>query len=193
MTMIKTVFVAPDHLTARQNALRTAALALLGSLLLAVSAKVQVPFWPVPMTMQTFVVLMIGAHSGVRLAAATVVTYLIEGALGLPVFSTGAGLVFMAGPTGGYLLGFLGAAVITALFVERGYTRSVVGAALVFMAADGIILGAGFAWLSNLIGFEKAFAFGVLPFLPAEALKIAIATASVPLARSLTGRKSKAN
>lgn len=189
--MIKTVFAAPASLTLRQNALRMAALALVGSLLLAVSAKVQVPFWPVPMTMQTFVVLMIGAHSGWRLAATTVIAYLVEGALGLPVFSTGAGLAFMAGPTGGYLAGFLGAVMIAAFLVERGLARSLLGAAIVFLVADTVILAMGFAWLSSLIGIEKAFAFGVLPFLPAEALKIALATASMPLARALIARSSK--
>ena len=83
--------------------------------------------------------------------------------------------------------------MITAFLVERGYARSLIGAALVFLAADLVILGLGFAWLSNLIGVEKALAFGVLPFLPAEALKIALATAAMTLSRSLIARSTKAD
>jgi biotin transport system substrate-specific component len=193
MSMFKTVLATSADLTVRQNAIRMASLALVGSLLLAISAKVSVPFWPVPMTMQTLVVLMIGAYSGWQLAALTVLTYLVEGAAGLPVFSTGAGLAFMAGPTGGYLVGFLAAALFTAFMVERGFARSLIGAGLVFVVADTVILGSGFAWLSFLFGFEKALAVGVLPFLPAEALKIALATASMPLVRTLISRSAQAD
>ncbi len=85
---------------------RAIVLIVAGSLLLTLSAKVQVPFWPVPMTMQTFVVLMIGATYGSTLGAATVLVYLVQGALGLPVFAKGGGLAYMTGPTGGYLLGW---------------------------------------------------------------------------------------
>jgi biotin transport system substrate-specific component len=162
---------------------RDVVLVALGSLLLAISAKVQVPFWPVPMTMQTFVVLMIGAHAGFRLAGATVLLYLVEGAIGLPVFSTGAGLAFMAGPTGGYLLGFLVSAVVVSGLFAKGFNRSLPTAFGVLVLGDALILGIGFAWLSTLIGAEKALAVGVLPFIPAEALKIALATASLFVTR----------
>ena len=190
--MIATIFASSAELNARQSLIRTGLLALVGSTLLAISAKVQVPFWPVPMTMQTLVVLLIGAHGGVRLAAATVLAYLVEGAAGLPVFSTGAGLAFMAGPTGGSLVGFMVAAMTVAFAFERGLATTVVRAAAVFIVADTLILALGFAWLSTLIGSEKALAVGVIPFLPAEALKIALATASMPLARAFFQRSNPA-
>lgn len=154
------------------------AVALAGSVALAVSAKVQVPFWPVPMTMQTFIVLMIGLHFGPRLAAATVLAYLVEGAAGLPVFSTGAGLAFLAGPTGGYLIGFFAAAIFVAIAVQRGYANSMSGLIAVLLIGDAVIFGFGFSRLAMLIGVEKAFLGGVMPFLPAEALKIALAAAA---------------
>jgi len=190
--MIDTIFASSAELNARQSLIRTGVLALVGSALLAISAKVQVPFWPVPMTMQTLVVLLIGAHGGVRLAAATVLAYLLEGAAGLPVFSTGAGLAFMAGPTGGYLAGFLFAALIAAYAVEKGFAKTLIRAAGVFIIADTLILALGFAWLSTLIGAEKALAVGVIPFLPAEALKIALATASMPLVHAFLQRSNHA-
>jgi biotin transport system substrate-specific component len=185
---MQTTFATLFGRTGEQTLIQKAVLVLLGSALLAVSAKVQVPFWPVPMTMQTLVVLLIGAHAGTRLAGLTVLTYLLEGAVGLPVFSTGAGLGFMAGPTGGYLVGFLVSALLVSFAVERGFTRSLPAALAVFVVGDLVILGLGVAWLSTLIGFEKALMVGVLPFLPAEALKIALATASLPLVRRFTAR-----
>lgn len=103
--------------------LRPVLFAVLGTLLLIASARVQVPFWPVPMTMQTFVVLIIGATCGARLGAATVALYLAQGAVGLPVFAGGGGLAYMAGPTGGYLVGFLVAAVVVGWLAERGLDR----------------------------------------------------------------------
>ena len=167
----------------RRSLTRDAVLVVLGSLLLTLSAKVQVPFWPVPMTMQTFVVLMLGAHAGFRVAAPTVALYLIEGAVGLPVFSTGAGLTFMAGPTGGYLLGFLVSALVVSALFAKGLGRNLPVAIGVLVLGDALIMGLGFAWLSTLIGLEKAFAVGVLPFIPAEALKVALATASLIVTR----------
>ena len=156
---------------------------VLGSLFVAAASQIVVPFFPVPMTMQTFIILMLGAHAGLRVAGATVALYLIEGALGLPVFSTGAGLAFMAGPTGGYLAGFLVSALFISFAFERGFNRSFASTALIILLGDALIMGLGFAWLSSLIGVEKAFAVGVLPFLPAEALKIALTIASVQLVK----------
>ncbi len=185
---MQTTFATLFGRTGEQTLTQKAVLVLLGSALLAVSAKVQVPFWPVPMTMQTLVVLLIGAHAGTRLAGLTVFAYLLEGAVGLPVFSTGAGLAFMAGPTGGYLIGFLVSALLVSFAVERGLARTLPAALAVFVVGDLAILGLGVAWLSTLIGFEKALMVGVVPFLPAEALKIALATASLPLVRRFTAR-----
>ena len=138
--------------------------------------------------MQTLVVLLIGAHGGVRLAAATVLAYLLEGAAGLPVFSTGAGLAFIGGPTGGYLVGFLVSAILAAFAFEKGFAKTLLGAAAVFVVADALVLALGFARLSTLIGAQKALAVGVVPVLPAEALKIALATATVPVVRAFLRR-----
>ena len=161
---------------------------VLGSVLLAVSAKVQVPFWPVPMTMQTFVVLLFGAALGWRMAGATVLAYLAQGALGLPVFAGGAGLAYMAGPTGGYLAGFLLAAVTVGWLAGRGFGRTIPTTFAVMLVGQAIIFGLGVAWLSGFIGFEKAIAAGVTPFLLAEGFKIALACAVLPLAWKLVGR-----
>ena len=161
------------------------ALVLAGTALLALAAKVQVPFWPVPMTLQTLAVLMIGATLGARMAGATLLAYLAEGAVGLPVFASGAGLAYMAGPTGGYLLGFLLAAVFVGLAADRGWLRGGVPAAAVMFAAMALIYLPGVAWLAALIGAEKAVAGGLVPFLPAEAFKLALA---VLLARPLARR-----
>ena len=161
------------------------ALVLAGTALLALAAKVQVPFWPVPMTLQTLAVLMIGAAFGARMAGATLLAYLAEGAAGLPVFASGAGLAYMAGPTGGYLLGFLLAAIFVGVAADRGWLRGVVPVSAVMLAAMALIYLPGVAWLAALIGAEKAVAGGLVPFLPAEAFKLALA---VLLARPLARR-----
>ncbi len=159
-----------------------ALLVVAGSLVLAASAKVQVPFWPVPMTMQTFVVLMLGATLGARLAGATVLAYLIEGAAGLPFFSSGGGLAHLAGPTGGYLVGFLLAAVLVGWLADRGYGRSIITTLFAFLVGEVAIFALGVGWLSTFTGAGKAVALGVTPFLLAEALKVALACALLPFA-----------
>jgi biotin transport system substrate-specific component len=168
--------------------LRQVVLALAGSLLLTVSAKIQVPFWPVPMTMQTFVVLMIGATFGLRLGAATVGLYLAEGLVGLPVFAQGGGAAQFAGPTGGYLIGFMAAAMLVGYLVQRGLGRNLATALATFVLAELVIFACGIGWLAGLIGLERAFAAGLLPFLPAEALKLGLATALLPFAWRLARR-----
>ena len=104
--------------------LKNLALVLFGTLLLALSSKVQVPFWPVPMTMQTFIVFIIGMAYGWKLAFSTLVVYLLEGALGLPVFAKGGGLLYLTGPTAGYLYGMTIAAAVIGFFAELGYNKS---------------------------------------------------------------------
>lgn len=131
-------------------------LALLGSALLTLSAKTQVPFWPVPMTMQTFVVLVIGMSFGARLAGATVLLYLCQGALGLPVFAgtpeRGIGLAYMMGPTGGYLAGFLIAAILVGWLAERGWRRSILRIAVAAAIGHLVMLTLGTAWLAAAVG-----------------------------------------
>lgn len=166
----------------KSQLLHKAALVGLGVVLLAISSKVQVPFWPVPITLQSLVVLLIGATSGARLAGATLVSYLAAGAVGLPVFASGMGLGYMVGPTGGYLAGFLLAAVVTGYLADKGYGRSILSALALFAIGEVAIFALGTGWLSMLIGTEKAIAGGLLPFIPAEILKMALGTAILTLA-----------
>ena len=168
---------------------RNAALAVGGALALALSAKIQVPFAPVPMTLQSLVVLALGAAYGARLAAATVALYLLEGLVGLPVFAGAlAGPAYMAGPTGGFLAGFLVAAPLVGSLAERGWDRSwrllLAAMALGHLA----IFTLGFAWLAILIGPEKAFMLGVAPFALATIVKTLLACALVGAAWSALDR-----
>lgn len=169
---------------------RQAITVLLGAALLTISAKVQVPFWPVPMTLQTLAVLLLGAALGWRLAGATLLTYLAQGAAGLPVFASGTGLAYMAGPTGGYLAGFLLAAVIVGWLCENGMGRSVVSTLIAYGVGLIVIYSLGVLWLVTFLGLSKAVAVGITPFLPAEALKLALACILLPAAWKLVRRGS---
>jgi biotin transport system substrate-specific component len=154
---------------------------VVGSALLAISAHVQVPFWPVRLSMQSFVVLAIGLACGREIGTATVLAYLTEGALGLPVFQSGAGLAYMAGPTGGYLLGFLLAVIAVGTLTDRGAAKRWPGAFAVLLLGVVLIYLPGVAWLAILFGWTKSLAFGLTPFLPAEACKLAIAVVLAPI------------
>ncbi len=156
-------------------------LALLGSIALAISSKIKIPFYPVPMTMQTFIVLVIGIGFGWKLGMATVSLYLFEGIIGLPVFSgtpeKGIGLVYFTGPTMGYLLGFLVAVYFSGKFV---YDSNLFKNFLKLFFATGCIYILGMAWLGNLIGWDKPiYQLGAQPFLLAELFKILIATFAI--------------
>jgi biotin transport system substrate-specific component len=165
---------------------RNTLIALVGSLLLWASAKVQIPFYPVPLTMQTYMVLVIGAACGWRLGGATVLLYLAEGAMGLPVFAgtpeKGIGLAYMVGPTGGYLVGFLASALLIGWLAERGWDRSLPRMLLVMTAGHLLILALGAGYLATLLGLETAWSAGVEPFLWATLLKTLLAGATLPLA-----------
>ena len=148
--------------------------ALIGTIILAVSSKVKIPFYPVPMTMQTFVVLFIGIAFGWRLGLATVSLYLFEGIIGLPVFSgtpeKGVGLVYFTGPTMGYLIGFLVAVFLAGSF---HYDRNIAKNFIKLTFAISFIYVFGMLWLGILIGWEKPiFELGAKPFLLAELFKI---------------------
>ena len=155
--------------------------ALLGSIALAISSKIKIPFYPVPMTMQTLVVLIIGIGFGWKLGLATISLYLFEGIIGLPVFSgspeKGVGLIYFTGPTMGYLLGFLVAVYISGKFI---YDNNLVKNFFKLLLATSFIYILGMAWLGSLIGWEKPiFQLGAQPFLLAELLKILIATFAI--------------
>ena len=165
---------------------RNVILALLGSFALTLSAKVQVPFYPVPMTMQTFVVLALGMALGWRLGMATVILYLVEGASGLPVFSgtpeKGLGLAYMFSTTGGYLFGFVLAAGACGWLAERGWDRGVVKTAAVMVIGNAIIYAFGLLWLGGLLGWDQPIiAWGLMPFLLGDAFKVALAAGVLPL------------
>ena len=153
---------------------------LAGIALLTASAHIKIPFYPVPLTMQTLIVLGIGMTYGVRLGGATLLGYLAAGFIGLPVFAGGAGMAYMMGPTGGYLAGFFASAVVLGALAERGWTRSWVTAAAAMLMGNVIIYLLGVGWLTSLIGWDKAVQFGLLPFLYGDALKLIIAALGVP-------------
>ena len=155
-------------------------LALFGTLLLALSSKIQVPFWPVPMTMQTFVIFLIGMTYGVRLSFATVALYLFEGAAGLPVFASGGGIGYLTGPTAGYLYGMLFACVLISHLANLGFSRTYFKAAISLFIGSIIIFVLGIIYLGSIIGYQKAIAAGLLPFIPSELFKIALAVAIIP-------------
>ena len=167
--------------------LRYVFLALIGSIILAVSSKIKIPFYPVPMTMQTLVVLMIGIVFGWKLGLATVSLYLFEGIIGLPVFSgtpeKGLGLVYFTGPTMGYLLGFLVAVYISGKF---DYDSNIIKNFLKLSMATSFIYILGMVWLGNLIGWDKPiFQLGAQPFLLAELFKVLIATFAISQIRKI--------
>ncbi|WP_454634409.1 biotin transporter BioY [Bradyrhizobium cenepequi] len=172
--------------------LRGVVLVLLGTALLTLSAKVNLPLPYVPMTLQTLVVLMIGAAYGSQLGAATMIAYLLEGAMGFPVFAGPVGgLAPLMGPTAGYLFGFVAAAFVTGWFAERGWDRSIVRLFAAMALGHVIILAAGFAWVAFGVGLgaEKAWLVGIAPFIAGTLVKNALGAALLPAARLLADRR----
>ena len=169
--------------SAATSAVTKAALVVFGSLLLAVSAQFKIPLYPVPVTGQTLVVLLIGMTYGPRLGGITIAAYLFEGAIGLPVFAGGAaGVAVLMGPTAGYLFGFLLAATAMGYLAERGTGRTVVSTIAAMVIGNCVIYLCGALWLANFIGFAQAIAAGVLPFLYGDALKLVVAAGLMPWA-----------
>lgn len=168
-------------------------LAILGTLLLTLSAKTKVVLGPVDMSLQTLVVLLIAAGFGLKLGVATLLLYLAEGALGLPVFQStpekGIGVAYMLGTTGGYLAGFVAMAAIVGWAVDRGFDRNPVKLFGAMVVANAVMLAMGFAWLAVLIGAEKAWTFGIVPFIVPDLIKVALAAALVPAAWSLLPKR----
>lgn len=166
--------------------LSRALLVLGGTALLGLSAQVAVPlpFSPVPVTGQTFAVLLVGAALGARLGAATVLLYLVEGALGLPVFAPGTtiGLARIAGPTGGYLAGFVVAAFVVGLLAERGWDRRVWTAALAMLAGEVVIYAIALPSLARFVPVERLLDAGLWPFVAGDLYKLALAALALPLA-----------
>lgn len=170
------------------------ALILGGSLCIALSAQVAVklPFSPVPVTGQTLAVLLAGALLGSRRGALAVLVYIGQGLLGLPVFAGGAvGWARLAGPTGGYLIGFVLAAYLVGLLAERGWDRRPATTVGAMLLGNTIIYACGLLWLSGFVGgLAKAVPLGLTPFLPGDLLKIALAAVLLPVGWKLLGRRS---
>jgi biotin transport system substrate-specific component len=176
----------------RRHLVRNALLALAGSLLLTLSAKLQIPFWPIPMTMQTYVVLVLAMAYGWRLGGATMLLYLAEGALGLPVFAgtpeKGIGLAYMMGPTGGYLAGFVLATLVTGKLAEHGWDRDWLRTGATMLLGHAVVFAAGVACLATLVGYQNALALGFTPFIAATLAKTALGLVTMPLAWRLIRR-----
>ena len=171
----------------RENSLvKNVILAIAGSLVLWLSAKIQIPFYPVPMTMQTFVVLVIGMVYGWKLGAATILLYLAEGAAGLPVFAgtpeKGIGIAYMMSGTGGYLVGYVFAAALCGWLAEKGWDKSTVTTALAMLLGNIVLYVPGLLWLGILFGWDKPILeWGLIPFIPGDLLKLALAAVTLPL------------
>ena len=169
------------------------ALAVLGgSAVIALGAQVTVPMLPVPMTLQTLAVLMVGLTAGSRLGAAAVIAYLLEGAMGLPVFAGGAaGLPVLFGPTAGFLFGFVAMAFVAGFVAERGLARGVIGTAMAGLVASVVLYVPGVLWLDIVtpLDLNGAIAAGMTPFLLGDAVKIAIAALGVTGAWAALGAR----
>lgn len=186
-------------LTMTGLALRWASLArdlllvLAGAFVIALSAQVAVylPFTPVPISGQTFAVLLVGAALGSRRGALAVLTYVAQGAAGLPVFAGGvSGIANVIGPRGGYLAGMALAAYVVGLLAERGWDRQVWRATLAMLAGNVAVYAVALPWLALYLGGDlgAAFALGCAPFLVGDAIKVALAAGGVPVARGIVRR-----
>ena len=180
-------------LNTQSKLLKSFIVIILGSIALTISAKIKIPFYPVPMTMQTFVVLFLGLSFGYKIGLSAVGLYLLEGIAGLPVFSNsperGIGIVYFTGPTMGYLIGFLIAVFLTGYLRLDDWTKKGVANIKIFftnlvklLISVSAIYLLGLLWLSYLIGLEKALLFGFKPFWIAELFKILLLAFLTPLA-----------
>jgi biotin transport system substrate-specific component len=172
--------------------LKQAALVVLGIALLAVAAKIKIPMWPVPVTMGTFAVLTIGAAYGARLGLATILGYMIIGALGFDIFAGSSaekfGLTYMMGGTGGYLVGYVLATLALGALAQRGWDRSFKWMALAMLIGNVLIYVPGLIWLGTLYGWDKPIlAWGLTPFLIGDVLKLALAALLLPAIWKMVG------
>lgn len=172
---------------------RSVGIVIVFSLFIAACAQFTIPFGAVPITGQSFAVLLTGALLGSRLGAAAVIAYLIEGAVGLPFFAGGgSGLVRFLGPTAGYLVAFPAAAFVTGAFAEHGWDKQYHTAVAAMAIGSAIILASGWAWYSILTTTlpNVSFSLSVLPFLPGDVIKITLAAAVLPTGWALLKRKA---
>ncbi|WP_108838924.1 biotin transporter BioY [Tateyamaria sp. Alg231-49] len=187
--VLSDVFGADEGLGLR---IKQVALVLVGVLVLAVAAKINVPMWPVPITMGTFAVLTIGAAYGARLGLVTILAYMIIGALGFDIFASSSaeasGLTYMMGGTGGYLVGYVLATLALGALAQRGWDRSVGWMALAMLIGTVLIYVPGLLWLGQLYGWDKPILqWGLTPFLIGDALKLALAAVVLPTVWKMVG------
>jgi biotin transport system substrate-specific component len=149
----------------------------LGAAALALASRLSLPFWPVPATAQTLAVLLLGVMLGPRQGAASVAAFLAAGLMGLPAFAAGGGPLYLLGPTGGYLLGFVPAAYLAGSFAQRGWGGRLWTALAAMTLTDAVIFACGLAWLLRFLPPQPALLKGLLLFLPGECVKIALAAA----------------
>jgi biotin transport system substrate-specific component len=172
---------------------------VLGTLLITICAKINVPVWPVPVTLQGFAIAALSAAFGLRIGVATVALYLLEGAFGLPVFATGGGLAYLVGPTGGFLIGFLVMAAIIGYAADRGASGKPLTLFAAMLAGDAVLFVMGFVWLLALSGqagwldqndvIGSAFARAVQPFIIWDILKMALAALTVTGAWNILSKR----
>lgn len=167
------------------HALWFAILAVTGSILIVISAKIKVPMWPVDMSLQTLAIFTIAAVFGFKLGLATILLYLAEGALGLPVFQgtpeRGIGLAYMVGPTGGYLVGFVMMTAITGWAADQGWWRNPFKIGAAMLIGEVILLTLGALWLMYLFGISQGIEYGIGPFIVPDILKLALAAGIVSI------------
>ncbi len=190
-----TAYAKPDTLIGAALApldwTRSVGIVVAFSLLTALAAQVVIPIGPVPITGQTFVVLLTGALLGSRLGAMALITYLVEGASGLPFFSGGSGgIAHLLGPTGGYLVAFPAAAFITGAFAEHGWDKRFLSAAAAMAIGSVLIMLSGWAWLSQFMPAAVAFKLGVVKFIVGDIVKILLAAAVLPSGWMLLKRRA---
>ena len=186
-TLIDAVLPRPD---ARVFAvLRSVGIVFGASVLMALLAQLTIPLPVVPITGQTLGVLLIGAALGSKKGSLAMIAYLVEGALGAPVFAEGAGIAYMVGPTGGYLLGFVAAAFVIGWLAERGFDRNVFTAAVAMLAGQIVLYAAALPWLSLYVPTDQLLSVGLIPFIPGALVKLIVAAALLPAAWKLLGRE----
>lgn len=198
VTLARTRSVLIDSLGARSIAANIT-MVIAGAALTAGAAQLVIPMWPVPITGQTFAVLLVGTTLGALRGALSMVLYIALGALGMPIFTEGsAGWQVIAGPTGGYLVGFVLAAVLTGWLAQRSWDRKIVGAGVAFLAGTVVIYAVGLPWLAVALGqlgypndLGATLQAGLLPFVPGDILKAIAAGVLLPVTWKLVSRAKK--
>lgn len=180
-----------DAVWPQSSLLKDIALVLIGSWLVAIFAQIQIPLNPVPITGQTFAVLLVGALLGKNRAALSLLAYLLQGTMGIPVFAgAGMGITHVLGPTGGYLIGFAVAAYLIGWLSEQGWDRRIPISILTFLIGNITIYLIGLPWLAFYVGIERVLPLGLFPFLIGDLVKICLAAFTLPAGWTLLSNLS---